>query len=232
MAQAIALKNVGISVYLLPKGSEDVSSITRTLTVDAAITEGAESISLVADTAVDLPVGASIVFKGASTDAKQIIVAADTNVGTSATSVPIYAVLDAIPATETGTFYDGLLPLLGIQEFGYSTSPTEVDTTTTLSGPNTEVALVRAERSISASGIAIPGNKGYWDTIVNVADTGGFFGRNIYVVESFPNGLQREGVAVVTDYSEDGDKDNVMKYSLTFKFVGNSYKRNSPYHFA
>lgn len=226
---SIQLKNVTAMVYLLPKDKCDVADITRTITVDAAIAEGSETIQLSAGQAFDLPAGTGIAVQEADGKYKQVLVKDAATLGSGSTQVTIYASLDAIAAGSTGVFYEGMKTLNGIQEFGYQTSPTEVDTTTTLSGTGTQNDYVRQERSINLEGVASPEDEGYWKILVPVADKDAYFGRQLYLLMSYPNGLTREGVVKVTDFSEPGGKDEVFKYSMTVKFQGQSYKRNDPY---
>lgn len=213
----VQLKNVTLDVVLLPLNSRVPASTT--LTLDTAAVAGDTSLSITASASTPVKAGNSLTFAD-TTGNVQAIVLTDTTIATTATSVPILPLTQAIADTSTATYYTGLLPLYGIQEFGIQSQDQEVDTTNTLSGFGTEMALVRSGKTASISGIQVPGDKAL-DTIIKaVALQGATFGREVYAVLTLPDGERYRGAAKVRNFNAPGNQNEVKKYSFELSFMG------------
>jgi Phage tail tube protein len=223
------LKNVTLDVALLALNSRTPASTT--ITIDTAPTAGAESISVTASASTEVKAGNSLTFV-TTTGRVQALVTADTTIATSATSVPVLPLRAAIADTSTAVYYTGMLPIYGIQEFSVQSQDQEVDTTNTLSGFGTEMALVRSGKTVSISGIQVPNDEGMDTIIKGVALTGALFGREVYAVLTLPDGERYRGAAKVRNFNAPGNQNEVKKYSFELTFMGVTFVNDPPVIYA
>jgi hypothetical protein len=230
-----SLRFTTLKVKLLDLGVRTVTPVT--ITADAAIAEGATSASLTASTAATVvPAGTALPFNEASpsgaTSRKLIVTRADATLGTTPTSVSIFPARLAVPDTEEASFVAGLLPVFGLQEFSFQTQDQTVDTTDTLSGIGTEMAIVRSGIEFTMSHIERVADKGLTTIIKQVALDMALKGREVYAELVFADGETHKGAAKVMNYSQPGNQNEVKKVSYTLQFQGESYYYEPAYTFA
>ena len=152
------LQDYSLEVLLLPLNTLGVSNrITSSVTISAGVAAvGASTISLTPASAITLRAGNVLSFRaGSEAYRTQVVVLSDHSNISAATNVTIAPLSRAITSGATASFVNGLLPLTGIQTLDLNNQETQVDTTSFLSGPGTETALVRVNRNYSVSGIAL-----------------------------------------------------------------------------
>ncbi|NEQ28722.1 MAG: hypothetical protein F6K28_59135 [Microcoleus sp. SIO2G3] len=228
----IQLKQSSLSLALI---SNRTSIVTNTITIGTAAAVGATSLSLTADAAnVKLYAGQALSFIAATspTGRQQAVLLDDVTLSTTAATVNIFPLISAIAANSTSKLVAGMLPVLGIQEFGLQSSDTDVDTTNTLSSIGTEVALIRSSKTFNISGIQIPGDRGLYQIVKPVCLEAAFFGREVYAILSLPDGEMFEGVAKVRNFSAPGSQNEVKKYTFELMIMGATFKYTSPHIFA
>jgi len=216
------LKNATLELLLLPKNSRTVTSVNVTNTIAAL--ESAATLSLTSATPIPVLGGTSVSFLDGS-QRKQALILDDINLTSSPLVVNISPLTDAISANVVAPLIGGLIPLFGIQGFNFGAQPQEVDTTNTQSGFGMESALVRSDKTLDISGIQIPGDRALYAIVKQVADSGAFFGREIYAVFTYPDGEIRRGAAKIKNYQEPGTQNEIKKYSFQVQFQGNGYER-------
>lgn len=228
------LKLVTLEVLLLPRGSRSVASNTVTITAASEIAFGAETASLTASTSTDVKAGASLSFNVASptglTRRKQIVIREDATI-TTATNVPIFAAVDTVPAGEVATYVQGLKIVAGLQEFSFQAQDTTVDTTDTLSGLGTEMAIVRSALNFNISVIERIQNEGLSKIIKEVGLAFASKGREVYARLMYPDGETHSGAAKVMNFSQPGNQNEVKKCSFELQFQGGSYVYTPAYTF-
>lgn len=222
------LKNTTLEVLLLPANSRTVTLINVTAQAPGVL--GADTISLTAASAVSVKAGTGLSFLDGATR-KHVLVTEDANLSTTPTSVQVSPLIASIAATSIAPMVSGLIPVFGIQEFNYQTSPQEVDTTNLQSGSGMESALVRSDRTYDVSGILIPGDQALFNIVKRIAEDDATFGREVYFVCTTPDGEVRRAAAKVKNYSESGNQNEVRKYSFQLQCQGSSFVRLSPYTF-
>ena len=195
------LQDYGLEVLLLPLNTLGVPNRTVTqvtITAGAAVI-GATTISLTPASAITLRAGNVLSFRaGSEAYRTQVVVLSDHNNISAATTVTIAPLSRAITSGATASFVNGLLPLTGIQTLDLNNQETQVDTTSFLSGPGTETALVRVNRNYSVSGVALAADEALESVIKPVgAFQGNMFNREIYAAATFSDGERIEGVAKV-----------------------------------
>jgi hypothetical protein len=167
----IGLRGTTLDAMLLPRGVRVVS--TSTITVTAAVATGDRTASLRASATTQITAGTGLSFNVASpsgaTRRKQIIVRQDVELTTTAQSVTIFPSIEEVAANEVATYIPGLIPVFGLQDFSFQSSDTTVDTTDTLSGAGTEVAIVRSGLEFTISVIERIADKGLTNIIKPVA---------------------------------------------------------------
>jgi len=217
------LKNATLELLLLPKNSNRVVTSVNVTNTIAAL-ESAATLSLTSATPIPVLGGTSVSFLDGS-QRKQALILDDINLTSSPLVVNISPLTDAISANVVAPLIGGLIPLFGIQGFNFGAQPQEVDTTNTQSGFGMESALVRSDKTLDISGIQIPGDRALYAIVKQVADSGAFFGREIYAVFTYPDGEIRRGAAKIKNYQEPGTQNEIKKYSFQVQFQGNGYER-------
>jgi len=219
--QTVILQNYTLDIKLLPENTRAVT--TTTLTCAAGALEGATSISVTATTGVTYTIaaGTSLSFVAPTNPLirQQVLVLANaTLAGTTAVSLTIAPLLDAIAANSTSRLVQDMFPLLGITSFGMQPSPTVVDTTHSQSGSGTSSAIVRSKREISIEGIEYIGDIALEHFIKRTFFDPVFMNRELYAIATYPNGARFEGASKVTALNLTGTPMEVMKYTCTLEF--------------
>lgn len=230
------LQDYGLEVLLLPLNTLGVPNRTVTqvtITAGAAVI-GATTISLTPASAITLRAGNVLSFiAGSEAYRTQVVVLSDHNNISAATTVTIAPLSRAITSGATASFVNGLLPLTGIQTLDLNNQETQVDTTSFLSGPGTETALVRVNRNYSVSGVALAADEALESVIKPVgAFQGNMFNREIYAAATFSDGERIEGVAKVYALNFPANQNEVKKYSFTLAFQGRAFTWTQPYTFS
>lgn len=227
------LQDYGLEVLLLPLNTLGVPNRTVTqVTIQAgAAIIGATTISLTPASAITLRAGNVLSFRaGSEAYRTQVVVLSDHNNISAATTVTIAPLSRAITSGATASFVNGLLPLTGIQTLDLNNQETQVDTTSFLSGPGTETALVRVNRNYSVSGVALAADEALESVIKPVgAFQGNMFNREIYAAATFSDGERIEGVAKVYALNFPANQNEVKKYSFTLAFQGRAFTWTQPY---
>lgn len=231
-AGEVQLKNATLEVMILPAGSR--ATTVRTVTgPDTEVEIGSETIELTIDTDDDIEAGTSLSFKASGgTTRSHVLITEDVSLTTTATEAKCEPLIAAVEADATADFISGLVPLFGLQNYSFQTSPQEVDTTNSQSGYGQESALVRSDKTIDIDGIQVPGDKALYDVIKAVAMEGGNFGREVYAVFTYPDGEILRGAAKIKQYSEPGNQNEVKKYAFQLQFQGASFERVAPVTFS
>ena len=224
-SQSISLRNTTVEVRLLEKGCTDIPLYTFTVAANAAL--GDISLDVTSDTDTDIKAGTGLAFLDGN-DRIHVLVTQDATVTTVGTTLEVSPLEFDINAAATASFYEGLLPLSGIQDFTFNTSTQEVDTTTVRSGTNMESELVRSDKTIDFSGVIVKGDAGLFLVVKRVAEDTAFFGRPVLMVFTLPDGERRAGAVLIKNYSEAGNQNEVRRYSFTAQFQGDSYLREDP----
>lgn len=227
------LQDYGLEVLLLPLNTLGVPNRTVTqvtITAGAAVI-GATTISLTPASAITLRAGNVLSFRaGSEAYRTQVVVLSDHSNISAATTVTIAPLSRAITSGATASFVNGLLPLTGIQTLDLNNQETQVDTTSFLSGPGTETALVRVNRNYSVSGVALAADEALESVIKPVgAFQGNMFNREIYAAATFSDGERIEGVAKVYALNFPANQNEVKKYSFTLAFQGRAFTWTQPY---
>lgn len=227
------LQDYGLEVLLLPLNTLGVPNRTVTqvtITAGAAVI-GATTISLTPASAITLRAGNVLSFRaGSEAYRTQVVVLSDHSNISSNTTVTIAPLSRAITSGATASFVNGLLPLTGIQTLDLNNQETQVDTTSFLSGPGTETALVRVNRNYSVSGVALAADEALESVIKPVgAFQGNMFNREIYAAATFSDGERIEGVAKVYALNFPANQNEVKKYSFTLAFQGRAFTWTQPY---
>lgn len=227
------LQDYGLEVLLLPLNTLGVPNRTVTqVTIQAgAAIIGATTISLTPASAITLRAGNVLSFRaGSEAYRTQVVVLSDHNNISAATTVTIAPLSRNITSGATASFVNGLLPLTGIQTLDLNNQETQVDTTSFLSGPGTETALVRVNRNYSVSGVALAADEALESVIKPVgAFQGNMFNREIYAAATFSDGERIEGVAKVYALNFPANQNEVKKYSFTLAFQGRAFTWTQPY---
>ena len=227
------LQDYGLEVLLLPLNTLGVPNRTVTqVTISAsAAVIGATTITLTPASAITLRAGNVLSFRaGSEAYRTQVVVLSDHNNISAATTVTIAPLSRAITSGATASFVNGLLPLTGIQTLDLNNQETQVDTTSFLSGPGTETALVRVNRNYSVSGVALAADEALESVIKPVgAFQGNMFNREIYAAATFSDGERIEGVAKVYALNFPANQNEVKKYSFTLAFQGRAFTWTQPY---
>jgi hypothetical protein len=114
-------------------------------------------------------------------------------------------------------------PLTGIQTLDLNNQETQVDTTHFGSGAGTEAAIVRFNRSYSASGIALIGDEALERIVKRVAGfDNAFLGREVYAIATTSDGEAIEGAAKIMALNLPANQNEVKKYSFTLMYQGNA----------
>lgn len=227
------LQDYGLEVLLLPLNTLGVPNRTVTqvtITAGAAVI-GATTISLTPASAITLRAGNVLSFRaGSEAYRTQVVVLSDHSNISSNTTVTIAPLSRAITSGATASFVNGLLPLTGIQTLDLNNQETQVDTTSFLSGPGTETALVRVNRNYSVSGVALAADEALESVIKPVgAFQGNMFNREIYAAATFSDGERIEGVAKIYALNFPANQNEVKKYSFTLAFQGRAFTWTQPY---
>lgn len=227
------LQDYGLEVLLLPLNTLGVPNRTVTqvtITAGAAVI-GATTISLTPASAITLRAGNVLSFRaGSEAYRTQVVVLSDHSNISGNTTVTIAPLSRAITSGATASFVNGLLPLTGIQTLDLNNQETQVDTTSFLSGPGTETALVRVNRNYSVSGVALAADEALESVIKPVgAFQGNMFNREIYAAATFSDGERIEGVAKVYALNFPANQNEVKKYSFTLAFQGRAFTWTQPY---
>lgn len=227
------LQDYGLEVLLLPLNTLGVPNRTVTqVTIQAgAAIIGATTISLTPASAITLRAGNVLSFRaGSEAYRTQVVVLSDHSNISAATTVTIAPLSRAITSGATASFVNGLLPLTGIQTLDLNNQETQVDTTSFLSGPGTETALVRVNRNYSVSGVALAADEALESVIKPVgAFQGNMFNREIYAAATFSDGERIEGVAKIYALNFPANQNEVKKYSFTLAFQGRAFTWTQPY---
>ena len=144
---------------------------------------------------------------------------------TSNTSLTISANASAAGSAVALTFISRVTPtpLTGIQTLDLNNQETQVDTTHFGSGAGTEAAIVRFNRSYSASGIALIGDEALERIVKRVAGfDNAFLGREVYAVSTTSDGESIHGVAKIMALNLPANQNEVKKYSFTLMYQGNA----------
>jgi hypothetical protein len=202
-----------------------------TITASAAAIIGATTISLTPASAITLRAGNVLSFRaGSEAYRTQVVVLSDHSNISAATTVTIAPLSRAITSGATASFVNGLLPLTGIQTLDLNNQETQVDTTSFLSGPGSETALVRVNRSYSVSGVALAADEALESVIKPIgAFSGNMFNREIYAAATFSDGERIEGVAKIYALNFPANQNEVKKYSFTLAFQGRAFTWTRPY---
>jgi len=143
----------------------------------------------------------------------------------SNTSLTISANASATGSAVALTFISRVTPtpLTGIQTLDLNNQETQVDTTHFGSGAGTEAAIVRFNRSYSASGIALIGDEALERIVKRVAGfDNAFLGRELYAVSTTSDGESIHGVAKIMALNLPANQNEVKKYSFTLMYQGNA----------
>lgn len=224
------LKNTVMGVMLLPEVNRVPQRFPAfiSVTLAAAVTVGAVTASLTASAAnTAIKAGTALSFLDSGTR-KQIIIIDDVTLGTTAVSANVLPATDPIATASVARTLAGLVPLYGMQSFGISSSDQDVDTTDTLSGFGTQVALVRSGKSVDISAIQIPSDPGI-ELIKRVTLQGAFFGKEIYAVLTSPDGEMMRGAAIARNLQLPGTQNEIKRVSFQLSFQGNSFVHEPAY---
>lgn len=229
------LVNTIFEVKLLPRGSRNPGAIN--ITTAAAVTEGATTLQLASTVAsTQLYAGNSLSFNVATptgtTRRKQIVIAEDTIVGTTATPVPIIPARDAIASAEVARHIPNFFSVSGLQDFGFTANDTTVDTTGTDSGIGTEMAIIRSGLEFSISLIERVADRALVDVVKRVGLEFAFKGREVYGRITYPDGEQHEGAGKIMNPNQPGNQNETKKFTFTFQIQGESYIYTPAYTFA
>ena len=231
---SIILQNASLDLVLLPIGSRTPPTITLTASAAAANDTTIDIAGETGDTQT-LNAGASFSFEDTANNRRvQVVLDQDvTLTEDTPVAAAIFPLKADVPVGATATFIDGVLPMEGLQSFDLSTSDTSVDTTDTKSGSGTEVALIRASKTVNCSFIIRPNNRAFFELVQNVAlKGGGFYGREVYATLTLPDGERKEGAALIQNYQEPGNQNEVRRASFDLVFQGDSFTVLSGYTYA
>lgn len=225
--------------------SRTVTRRTITITSDADV--GASSINIKANAAA----GVSTVIKAGTALSfsfdtpfqspvlakirQQAIVLNDITLtgSTTLSNVAVGPLTRPIKANSIADFIVGLTPLCGIQTMDMANQETMVDTTHFGSGSSTEMALVRAAKSFSISGVALAGDEALESIVKPLgAFSGQLFGREAFAVATMPDGERFEGFAKITALNFPANQNEVKKYSFTLTYQGRTFAWYTPYDFS
>lgn len=219
--QTVILQNFALDVKMLPENTRAVT--TTTLTCTAGALEGATNISVSATTGVTYTIaaGTSLSFVAPTNPLirQQILVLSNaTLAGTTAVSLTIAPLLDAIAANSTARLVQDMFPVLGITNLGPQLSPTVVDTTHAQSGSGTSSAIVRTKRELTVEGIEYVGDIALEQFIKRTFFDPVFMNRELYAIATYPNGARLEGASKVTALTMPATQMEVLKYTFTLEF--------------
>lgn len=218
------LNGTTLAGLILPDGSETVTE--HVITVDTTpVAKGDTTVSLTAGVAdVDIKAGQSLSFNASSptgkTQRKHITFKEDVTLGTTAVSATIFPSKFAIPANDVATYVDGLIPIVGMQEFGLSTNAETVDTTDTLSGIGTRNVVVRRGYDFQISCIERLFDQGLEQVVKRLALDPSYSSSQGYFVLNYPDGSGFKGAARILDLSMPGNQNEVKRVEFTLQFQG------------
>lgn len=223
-----ALRNTGLSLAPCPSRT---SILTHTITSSAAAPVGSTSISLTAETAsVKIYAGQTLSFVAATPAGRQeALILDDVTLSSTASTVSISPLTQAIAANSTAPFVDGLIPLLGLQNFSIQTQSTNVDTTSTYSSTGTEMALVRSSKTVQISGIQIPGDVALGTLVKPYTLNPAYFGKELYALLVYPTGEMLAGVSKITNFQSQGTQNEVLRYSFELNFMGITFQQTDAF---
>jgi hypothetical protein len=229
----IGLRGTVLDAMLLPRGVRTVTAAT--ITAQTAIAEGARQASLRSSVSVNVTAGTGLSFNvttpTGATRRKQVIVRQDVTLTNTPQTVTIFPAIEAVAANETAQYIPGLVPVFGLQDFSFQSQDTTVDTTDSLSGAGTEVAIVRSGLEFTISVIERIADLGLTNVIKPVALDFAFKGREIFARLMYPDGETHQGAAKVMNYSQAGNQNEVKRANWTLQFQGESYEFIKAYTF-
>ena len=239
MARAVGettLQTFALDMVLLAEGSRTptVATITAGDGAGAGGVAGDETLELDVDTdnsPLDLKAGTSLSFLDTGNNRRvQALLRDDITLTNGAPVVAnVFPLRNDIPDTSTSEYVVGLLALEGVQDFSFATSDQEVDTTDTKSGPNMESALIRSDKTIDVSIIVRPNDQAFYELVTDVALAGGFYGREVYAVATYPHGGQFKGAAKIKNLQMPANQNEVEKASFQLQFQGDSFRYVPPF---
>lgn len=219
----------------VPFGANKITTVgyawvLPTLTAAAAVTAGASTVSLTATASVVLPEGAEIKFGSTI-----LTVAAQTTVGTTATTVPIrpapaavatatasvntVAIKKATAAIATATASTPFIPtlsLLGIESIDQPDKSNLISIRSQKSGLGNEQRPVMIDFGLQVSGWSHQRDQAY----KRIVKPAGRAGTEVYAEYYSRSGDVRKGPAFIADLSKTEKNDDVVRYSLTVGFQG------------
>jgi hypothetical protein len=194
-----------------------------TISVEAAATAGATSISISSNVAVELQHDAVLYFTGGK---RAVINTATTDlisVGTTATTVPVRPLAASLATTDEAITYE-LRRLLGVRDCSVPIAPQPEDTFTMDDGFGVSNQIVGVERTVNLSGLRKSGCRAMYEILVpyhvdDVAIRG-----LLWTDLLFPNGDHFSGLVRVTGGNgfSNGAVRTSMNYQMTLTFQGDT----------
>lgn len=216
-----SLANTTLELVLLPAGSRTVTK--RTITAASGVAVAAVTASLTASaTSTLVKAGTSLSFVAPSspTDRQQLLITEDATLGTTAVTATIASQPTAIATNATAQFVVGALPLFGIQTFDLSNQDTTVDITNTQSGTGTEMKKVRQGKQFQISGVEFGSDQALETIVKPLSLDPAYINREVFAILTLPNGEKFEGAAMIQNYTQPGNQNEVKKYSFQLNYQG------------
>lgn len=231
-------------------GTSSRSITRRIITITANANVGSSTINIRANTSTGGVITGDTIIKGGTALSfsfdtpfqspvlakirQQVIILNDITLTNSSvlSNVAVSPLTRSIQANSVADFIVGLVPLCGIQTMDMSNQETMVDTTHFGSGAGSEMALIRAAKSFSISGVALAGDEAL-ETVVKPlgAFNGHLFGREAFAVATMPDGERFEGFAKITALNFPANQNEVKKYSFTLTYQGRTFAWYTPYDY-
>ncbi|MEH1786892.1 MAG: hypothetical protein V7L23_15265 [Nostoc sp.] len=232
-SQTITMENYTVGVLLLPQGSRDVTAASINITT--AVSVGDTSISVLSSSpATVIKAGESLSFAGANPPYRQqVLIVEDTVIdNVTPTTLPIAPSKFVIGVGAIARLVVGILPLFGVQDFALQSNTTAVDITNVLSGTGTESKPIRNARTYQVSGKEFRSTAAgdpALQLIKSVDRNASVFARELYLVSIYPDGETIEGAAVIENFNQAGNYNNVKEYSFTVTLQGSTFVWIEPY---
>jgi len=206
-----------------------VAPASRTITITAALTPGAISAQMTSSVAATVirPMTVLSFLSGTRRVAVMVAGTVDVTLGVTAGTVPIQPISFAIAATSAAPWWVGVIPALGLTDFGGEPDPVieEVTGTDTLGGK--AFAKMRTGQKVSCTFNERPGDAAI-EMLKAAAESPFDVASNLFVVMVRPDGEVKSGVGLIGGGSAPGNANAPAKQSFDVMFQGATFQRLSP----
>jgi hypothetical protein len=224
-----------------------VFAAPATITITIAALAGAVSVTMQSDVAgVILKPGMAISVQttvaGQAFTARRTAVivdsAVDVTVGTTAAAVAVKPLKIAIAANSTTnglggrkTVYPGMIPVLGVSDFGGEPDPMTGDVTGTDSGDGKTTAKFRTGQNMNCTVHERPGDQGA-ELVKRAIESGNEAIANARISLIRPDGELVHGIALFAGGSSPGGASTNAQHTFQLNFQGSTRLREAAYVFA